>query len=262
MTCAGAPRSAVDVFDCTGFVHHACQQQASPQSLIPMTMARRTRDAGPHGTPSFFLRLERITTRRRAKVAADPASVSALYPASFEVRAISVPLAAISTDIVEATDADIPLVARLAHEIWHRHYPGIISREQIDYMLEHGYSQAALTRYFVTPGAGLALARRGGSVAGFVGWYRLDAGDEMKLDKLYVLPQEHGQGIGRALIEHVASLARAVRCRFVTLNVNRNNVRAVRVYEHCGFVIRERGDFPIGNGFVMEDFVMARELRY
>lgn len=227
-----------------------------------MAMTRATRDAGPHGTPSFFLRLERITTRRRAKVAADPASVSALYPASFEVRAIPVPLAAISTAIAEATDADIPLVARLAHEIWHRHYPGIISREQIDYMLERGYSHQALMKYLVTAGAGLALARRGEGVAGFVGWYRLDTGDAMKLDKLYVLPEQQGQGIGRALIEHVVSHARAARCRFVTLNVNRNNVHAVRMYEHCGFVIRERGDFRIGNGFVMEDFVMARELRY
>ena len=44
----------------------------------------------------------------------------------------------------------------------------------------------------------------------------------------------------------------------MSLNVNRANVKAVRAYERCGFTIRERGDFPIGNGFVMEDFIMVR----
>ena len=164
-----------------------------------------------------------------------------------------------STVIVGATAMDLPVVARLAHEIWHRHYPGIISREQIDYMLERGYSHEALARHLLTAGAGLALARRGNAVAGFVGWYRLDTA-AMKLDKLYVLPEQHGVGIGRALIEHVVGHARSAACRSVTLNVNRNNVSALRVYERCGFVIRERGDFPIGNGFLLEDYVMARDI--
>ena len=44
------------------------------------------------------------------------------------------------------------------------------------------------------------------------------------------------------------------------LNVNRGNVRAIAAYERCGFAIRESGDFPIGNGFVMEDYIMVRDL--
>ena len=82
----------------------------------------------------------------------------------------------------------------------------------------------------------------------------------MKLDKLYVLPRHHRGGIGRALIEHVVGKARDAACTSVTLNVNRQNALAVLAYERCGFVIRDRGDFPIGNGFVMEDFIMVRDL--
>lgn len=114
-------------------------------------------------------------------------------------------------------------------------------------------------RFLTEPGAGLALARRGELAVGFVGWYPI-GGDTMKLDKLYVLPEHHGEGIGRVLIEHVAARARAAGCAAVTLNVNRRNVRAIAAYERCGFMVRECGDFPIGDGFVMEDFVMAREL--
>ena len=169
-------------------------------------------------------------------------------------------LSAVAVAIVAARAADLPLVARLAHAIWHRHYPGIISPAQIDYMLERGYSQEALATYLDTDDAGLALAMRDDVAVGFVGWLPLTPGRTMKLDKLYVLPEHHGERIGRTLIEHVVGRARAAGCRKVTLNVNRANVRAVRAYEHCGFAIRARGDFAIGNGFVMADFIMVRDV--
>ena len=174
------------------------------------------------------------------------------------IRSSELPATAVA--IVAAEAADIPQVERLAREIWRRHYPGIITHEQIDYMLARGYSRAALMRYLTEADAGLALARRGEPTVGFVGWYKLAPENTMKLDKLYVLPEHHGEGIGRVLIEHVVAHARAARCGAVKLNVNRKNVRAVGIYERCGFGISERGDFPIGNGFVMEDFVMVRNI--
>jgi RimJ/RimL family protein N-acetyltransferase len=58
----------------------------------------------------------------------------------------------------------------------------------------------------------------------------------------------------------VAHAARRAGCRTLTLNVNRKNTGSVRAYERCGFRIVKRGDFPIGNGFVMEDYIMERPL--
>jgi ribosomal protein S18 acetylase RimI-like enzyme len=162
--------------------------------------------------------------------------------------------------ISPASADDLALVRALADEIWHRHYPGIITGEQIDYMLADGYSEAALAHFVSASNAGLAIARHDGTAVGFVAWRHRDADDTMRLEKLYVLPECHGLGIGRALIEHVYAHARDRRCRMVELNVNRANTKAIRAYEHCGFAIRERGDFPIGNGFVMEDFIMERAL--
>jgi len=169
-------------------------------------------------------------------------------------------LPALPVAIAAARAADLPIVARLAHEIWHRHYPGIIPVAQIEYMLARSYSREALSDYLTRPGAGLAVAMRDATRVGFVGWYPLGPPGAMKLDKLYVLPEHHGAGIGRALIEHVVMQARAAACRSITLNVNRANAGSIHAYERCGFVIRERGDFPIGNGYVMEDFIMVRQL--
>jgi len=155
---------------------------------------------------------------------------------------------------------DLPTVQRLAHRIWHRHYPGILSHEQIVYMLDRSYSREALLPFATDPRRGFALAEDADAAIGFAAWHPPDEPATMKLDKLYVLPERHGQGIGRALIEHVAGVARDSGCVALILNVNRHNAGAIRAYERCGFTIREAGDFPIGGGFVMEDYIMARAL--
>lgn len=168
-------------------------------------------------------------------------------------------MAAPQITIASAGAGDIAQVQRLADEIWRRHYPGILSREQIDYMLALGYSREALLKFIASADAGLTLAMQDAGTVGFAAWYRRDGG-ATKLDKLYVLPEHQRKGIGRALIEHVVTWAQAAGCGAVTLNVNRYNAESVRAYERCGFAIRGRGDFPIGNGFVMEDFIMVRDL--
>jgi ribosomal protein S18 acetylase RimI-like enzyme len=166
-----------------------------------------------------------------------------------------------TVSIRRAELVDIARVQQLAHAVWHAHYPGILSAAQIDYMLERGYARDVLATFVTDPTRGLALAEEGAQPLGFAAWYPPAQPRTMKLDKLYVLPAVHRRGVGRALIEHVAAAARRAGCDTLVLNVNRGNTVALRAYERCGFAIRETGDFPIGNGFVMEDYVMARALR-
>src|SRR5438876_12445579 len=49
--------------------------------------------------------------------------------------------------IARAAERDLAAVAELARVIWRKHYPGIISHEQIVYMLALGYSLDALRRF-------------------------------------------------------------------------------------------------------------------
>ena len=140
---------------------------------------------------------------------------------------------------------------------WWAHYPGILSPAQIEYMLARGYSHDALRALLARPHGGIAIASEL-QPAGFAAWYAADEPATLKLDKLYVLPEQQGRGIGRALIDHVLERARAAGCATLMLNVNRHNGASIRTYERCGFAIRGSGDFPIGNGFVMEDYIMTR----
>ena len=162
--------------------------------------------------------------------------------------------------ISPASQADIPVVAELAHRIWHRHYPGIISDGQIAYMLARGYSPETLARFLHDDGAGMALARQAGVPIGFAAWYRSGPPVTTKLDKLYVLQEWQRQGIGRLLIDHAAAQARAGGATTLVLNVAKRNASAIAAYERCGFTLREVVVVDIGSGYVMDDFVMGKAL--
>lgn len=162
--------------------------------------------------------------------------------------------------VVGASAGDLAAVAELAGVIWRKHYPGIITPEQIEYMLARGYSFAALRRFISEEGAGLELARFDGRFAGFAAYCRADPPDELKLDKLYVHEDFHGQGVGHALIEATEAAASAQRRTTIVLNVNKNNARAIRAYQRNGFAVREAVVIDIGGGFVMDDYIMEKRL--
>ena len=75
-----------------------------------------------------------------------------------------------------------------------------------------------------------------------------------------MLPELHGQGLGRRLIEHVAAQARADGATTLVLNVNKRNASAIAAYRRCGFAVREEVVVDIGGGYVMDDYVMAKAL--
>jgi diamine N-acetyltransferase len=156
-----------------------------------------------------------------------------------------------------AERADIPAIAALAGVVWRAHYPGIISPEQIEYMLARGYAFDALATFLDGAGRGIELAEQDGALAGFAAWFETPE-REVKLDKLYVHPARQRHGIGAALIARVVEHARALGGRHVILNVNKQNDRALAAYRKHHFGIREEVVIDIGHGFVMDDYVMQR----
>jgi GNAT superfamily N-acetyltransferase len=165
------------------------------------------------------------------------------------------------TIVIEPARRDeLPEIRRLAGLIWRSHYPGIITDAQIEYMLERGYAQPALERLAATEGYRFELLRVDGTAVGFAGYGPAAVPATMKLDRIYLLPEYHGQGLGRRLIDHVAEAARAAGCTSLILTVNKGNAKAIAAYRRAGFEIREAAVFDIGGGFVMDDYVMARPL--
>jgi GNAT superfamily N-acetyltransferase len=153
----------------------------------------------------------------------------------------------------KATEADIPLIGRLADTIWRQHYPSIISIAQIDYMLGKMYSPASIAEQMKAKQHYTLIYANGIAV----GYYSVSERTPRcyYLHKFYVDTQKHRQGIGAAAFEHMLTND----CKGyeeIRLQVNRRNVKAINFYFKQGFVIDFAEDFDFGSGYTMDDFVM------
>lgn len=156
-------------------------------------------------------------------------------------------------------DTDIDTLIPLAYKIWHEHYPGIITVEQIDYMLDRGYTRQVIRNEMDSQGVIWLTIKSGGTMIGFaaLGPY---APGSMKLHKLYLLPDYHGTGIGARTLAEVEQIARDNDAAMLVLNVNRHNTKAIRAYERAGWHVAEEIVADIGNGYVMDDYLMTKQL--
>jgi ribosomal protein S18 acetylase RimI-like enzyme len=102
------------------------------------------------------------------------------------------------------------------------------------------------------------IAEIQGQEVGFAAYGKLK-GATWKLHKLYVLPGMHGKGIGRALLDMVEEEVRTHEGAHLVLNVNKLN-KAVRFYTSMGFEIEEEVVLEIGHGFVMDDYIMGKDV--
>ena len=162
--------------------------------------------------------------------------------------------------IVPAGEADLPALAELAGVIWRACYPGIISEEQIEFMLARMYDQATLREELRAQGVHFYRLLADGRFGGFASFGPTNTPGVMKLHKLYLLPELQSRGLGRRMLEHCAAEARRLGAQRLILAVNKRNARAIAAYTRNGFAVAEAVVNDIGGGFVMDDYIMAKDL--
>ncbi|HWW43415.1 GNAT family N-acetyltransferase [Pedobacter sp.] len=159
----------------------------------------------------------------------------------------------------KAKEQDIPLIREIAAITWGPTYVPIIGQEQVDYMLEKMYNDGVLLEQMMQ-GHAFLIAEIGKKDMGFAGYSITDHDNKVyKLHKLYVLPEAHGKGVGKFLINEIVNAIREAGGKKLELNVNREN-KAKDFYERAGFQIKETVDLDIGNGFFMNDYVMEMDI--
>jgi GNAT superfamily N-acetyltransferase len=101
--------------------------------------------------------------------------------------------------------------------------------------------ESALAGLIDPEGYGAVLvAREAGRPVGLAAlsylWTLEHGGRAAWLDELYVVPERRSAGVGAALLERAAEVARAAGCFTIDLEVDREHQRAERLYERTGFV--------------------------
>jgi len=185
-----------------------------------------------------------------------------IWAAAESRRPLSSGVAALDIREIQPPAAEMAEVQRLAHRIWPESYAGIISQEQIDYMLSRWYDLEYLQRDMAEEGVRYALLYVDDEAVGYVAWSLPREDRSIFLHKLYVLPEMHGRGIGARTLEWLVGRVQSEHNQpsAIRLRVNRNNHQAIRAYLRQGFVFEEDVCTPIGEGYVMDDHVMVKGL--
>lgn len=149
----------------------------------------------------------------------------------------------------------------MAQAVFPATYAAILSPEQLDYMMEWMYSAESLHKQMEEEGHTYYIAYRDdGEPAGYVS-IQPEGAHLFHLQKIYVLPRFQGCSLGKLLFRQAMAAIKELHpepCE-MRLNVNRHN-KALHFYEHMGMKKVDEGDFPIGNGYYMNDYIMGMEI--
>lgn len=164
----------------------------------------------------------------------------------------------ITTKKVESLD-DVTLTAELANTIWHQHYKSILSLEQIEYMVEQFQSTKAIAEQIEQQGYHYELIFDKGIPCGFYAVQKQQ--EKMFLSKIYIKEEHRKKGIGGYCIKNILAQALQEDCTLLYLTVNKFNSSSIAAYRQLGFLVIESIQTDIGNGFIMDDYVMQKKLQ-
>ncbi|MFN7044303.1 MAG: GNAT family N-acetyltransferase [Flavobacterium sp.] len=150
----------------------------------------------------------------------------------------------------------LPIVIDLTKKIWPVAYGEILSKAQLDYMIDKFYNETALCEQIEVKGHVFYLAQDdNGKYVGFLSYEINCEPNRTKIHKIYVLPETQGTGLGRQFFELVKEKAIENKQKAIFLNVNKYN-NAIHFYTKLGFTKVKDEVIDIGNGYVMDDYVM------
>lgn len=176
---------------------------------------------------------------------------------------------------------DVPVIREIAHKAFPDTFGGILSPEQLEWMLDWMYSERVLTAdigsghqefylgYWegvpcgyisITAPSEEAHAKEADANASAADLEVVQASDLpiYKLNKIYLSPDFQGLGLGRRLWQEAVEIIKGMEkgpCRMI-LQVNRDN-DACAFYEHLGMTCIAEEDFVLEHGYEMNDYVMA-----
>lgn len=176
---------------------------------------------------------------------------------------------------------DLPRLEKVASEIWGEYWPAIIGEDQTKYMIKMFHSIEAMQRdisehgyrfWFAEDEEGNIVGYTGGAAEINTGDPEIDAANSHNpvvqqrwdrrffVSKVYLYKDQRGKHYASEMIKFYEELCKAEQYDVMYLTVNVNNTLGIRAYLGNGFDIVADQVAEIGNGFVMNDHIMAKEI--
>lgn len=160
--------------------------------------------------------------------------------------------------VLAGTDSEIQNIAALAEEIWNQHFVPIIGKAQVDYMVEKFQSYPALKSQIENDGYEYYQIYSSHTLAGYIGIHQEK--DSLFLSKLYIKQDFRGQHLATEAFQFLVNLCNERKLNRIWLTCNKHNANTLSIYDHLGFKITSEQVANIGNGFVMDDYILTYEI--
>ena len=175
------------------------------------------------------------------------------------------------------TDAQVHELADLAGQIWREYWPAIIGPDQTEYMVEQFQSYEAISRdmaqheyeywFLVASDDALseetvndALATKQARIVGFTGGHNEAETNRFFISKIYLLPDERGKHFASKVMAFYENLCHERGFSAMYLTVNKHNELGIRAYRGKGFEVIESVETDIGCGYIMDDYIMQKDV--
>lgn len=155
------------------------------------------------------------------------------------------------------TERQLEELATLANEIWHEYFVEILSPQQIDYMVEKFQSKQAQEKAIYEDGYTYFLYE-GKKLLGYCGVRPED--ERMFLSKLYLHKEQRGKGLSSLLLSRAIDYTKELGKTAIYLTCNKYNTHSLDVYHAKGFYQIDAVKTDIGNGFIMDDYVLQKDI--
>lgn len=156
------------------------------------------------------------------------------------------------------SEEEIKTLEKLASEIWNEYWPFILSKSQIDYMLNKFQSNEAIKTQIEQEKYTYNIIKDKENVIGYFGISTKS--NYLFLSKLYIKKDFRGFGYGKLAFEEIKQIALENNKKAIHLTVNKNNLRTINTYKKWGFKTIDSVVTNIGNNFVMDDYIMEFRL--
>ena len=155
----------------------------------------------------------------------------------------------------------IETTAKLAHKIWNQHYLPIIGQDQVDYMLDKFQDVEAITDQ-IKKGYEYFIIYNQNEPCGYLALVPDPSEQKMMISKIYVDANYRGKNLGSQLLDFSIEVAKNRGYKSLWLTVNKYNSKSIYWYKNKGFEIKKEIKIDIGNGFIMDDYLIEMTLDY
>ncbi len=159
------------------------------------------------------------------------------------------------------TAADQEELTSLASQIWNEYWPALIGQDQTNYMVEQFQSLPAIQRDMAEHAYEYWFVMdEDGQTCGYTGGHVEPETNRFFISKIYLKSSCRGRHLAADVISFYVGLCRERGLAAMYLTVNKHNELGIRCYRGRGFAVIDAVETSIGEGFVMDDYIMEKKV--